>query len=222
MMLIGGIIAGYLLPWLLIAPAIPLLLLLIKRTFNGKAILLLAMLCVASILSNIFMIIAAGSGMEDKFLQVGFLVEILFTGLLLKFCTDHSVLRYSILTSLLVFASVYITYISLLPKGNASMLMLAGILLIFLASILVLLSKLGKLEKNLLEVPDFWFTGGIFFHFGLLGLLFLTAKDPADIHYHDTNEFAVLYFIIFFIQFICFSIGVLMQKPWEGRAKNKA
>lgn len=221
-MLIGGIIAGYLLPWLLVAPAIPLLLLLIRKTLNGKMLVVLAMLCVASILSHAFLLIASGSGLENNFIHVSFLVEIFFTGLLLKFCTDHDVLRYSILTALLVFGSVYITYVSLLPKGNSSTLMLIGVMLVFLVSILVLFSKLNKLEQNILTAPDFWFTGGIFFHFGLLSLLFLTAKKPTDLDYHDQNEFSILYVVIFFVQFLFFTVGVIMQKPWSNGGNNRS
>lgn len=219
-MMIGGIIAGYLLPWLLVAPAIPLLLLLIRRTLNGKTLMVLAMLCVASILSHVFLLIASGSSIENNFIHVSFLVEFFFTGLLLKFCTDHTILRYSILTAILIFGSVYITYVSLLPKGNISTLMLVGVLLVFMVSILVLFSKWNKLEQNILTVPDFWFTGGIFFHFGLLSLLFLTAKKPTDLDYHDQNEFSVLYVIIFFIQFLFFTVGVVMQKPWSNGSKK--
>jgi hypothetical protein len=162
---------------------------------------------------------ASGSGIENNFIHVSFLVEFFFTGLLLKFCTDHTILRYSILTAILIFGSVYITYVSLLPKGNISTLMLVGVLLVFLVSILVLFSKWNKLEQNILTVPDFWFTGGIFFHFGLLSLLFLTAKTPTDLDYHDQNEFSVLYVIIFFIQFLFFTVGVVMQKPWRNGSK---
>jgi hypothetical protein len=219
-MLIGEIIAGYLLPWLLVAPAIPLLLLLIRRTRNGKTLTVLAMLCVASILSHVFLLIASGSGLEDDFIHVSFLVEFFFTGLLLKFCTDHSVLRYSILTAILIFGSVYITYVSLLPRANSSTLMLTGVLLVFLVSILVLLSKLNKLEQNILSIPDFWFTAGIFFHFGLLSLLFLTAKKSNDLDYHDQNEFSILYVVMFFIQFLFFTVGVIMQKPWSHTDKK--
>jgi len=215
-MLIGRILAGYLLPWLLIAPAIPLLLLLIRRTLYGKTIITLSMLCVGSILTHVFMMFASGSGLENNFMHVSFLAEFFFTGLLLKFCTDHSILRYSILTAILIFGSVYITYVSLLPTGNTSTLMLSGVLLVFTASVLVLLSKLNNLEQNILEVPDFWFTGGIFFHFGLLGLLLLTAKKTTDLDYHSQNEFSILYVVIFFIQFLFFAVGVIIQKPWNN------
>ncbi len=215
-MLIGGIIAGYLLPWLLVAPAIPLLLILLRRSLNEKTIMILAMLCVASILSHIFLLIASGSALQSNFSQVSFLVEFFFTGLLLKYCTDHSMLRYSILTALLIFGSVYITYITLLPGGNISRFILVGGLLVFVISIFVLFSKMNKLEQSILTRPDFWFTGGIFFHFGLLSLLLATAKETTDLDYHDQNEFSILYAVIFFIQFLFFAVGVIIQKPWNN------
>jgi hypothetical protein len=216
-MLIGGIIAGILLPWVLLAPTIPLLLILIKRNQASKTMVVLAMLCVVSILSNIFLLMASGSGLQNSFLRVSFLAELLFTGMLLKYCTEHLILRYSIVASILIFGSVYVTFISLSPEGNIRVISMIGVVLIFIISILVLFSKMNKLDQNIIMNPDFWFTGGIFFHFGLLSLLLFTGKKITDLDYHSQDDFSILYVIIFVIQFLFFAAGILVQKPWNNK-----
>jgi hypothetical protein len=216
-MLIGGIIAGILLPWVLIAPTIPLLLILIKRNHADKTMVALAMLCVVAILSNVFLLMASGSGLQNSFLRVSFLAELLFTGILLKYCTEHVILRYSIIASILIFGSVYITFTSLSPEGNTWTISMIGVVMVFLISVLVLFSKMNKLDQNIILSPDFWFTGGIFFHFGLLSLLLFTGKDITDLDYHNHDDFSILYVIIFVIQFLFFAAGVLIQKPWTKK-----
>jgi hypothetical protein len=216
-MLIGGIIAGVLLPWVLLAPTLPLLLILIKRNHANKTMVALAMLCVVSILSNVFLLLASGSGLQNSFLRVSFLIELLFTGLLLKYCTEHLILRYSIIASILIFGSVYITFISLAPEGNIWVISMIGVIMMFLISILVLLSKMDKLDQNIIMNPDFWFTGGIFLHFGLLSLLLFTGKKITDLDYHSKDDFSMLYVIIFVIQFLFFAAGILVQKPWNKK-----
>lgn len=216
-MLIGGIIAGILLPWVLIAPTLPLLLILIKRNQADKTMVALAMLCVVAILSNVFLLMASGSGLQNSFLRVSFLVELLFTGILLKYCTEHVILRYSIIASILVFGSVYITFTSLSPEGSTWTISMIGVIMVFLISVLVLFSKMNKLDQNIILSPDFWFTGGIFFHFGLLSLLLFTGKNITDLDYHKQDDFSILYVIIFVIQFLFFAAGVLIQKPWNKK-----
>jgi hypothetical protein len=162
-----------------------------------------------------------GSGLQDAFLRVNFFVEILFTTLLLNHCTSSRILRSSIIISLIVFGSVYLTFSALQPTGLPSI-MTVGVFIVFLASVLVLLSMLNDLEKSILHSPDFWFSAGIFFHFGLLSLLLFTGQDITDVDYHRSDGFSVLYVAIFIIQFLFFATGVIMEKPWNknGTTRN--
>jgi len=213
-MLILEIITGVLLPWVLVAPTIPLLLLLIRRNHIDKTTVALALLCVVSFLANISILVASGTELQRSFLEVGFLTEIVFTALLLKYCTEQHLLRYGIIGAILIYASVYITFAGLSSGTSTSVINSIGASLIFLISIMVLFSKTGRIDQNLVTTPEFWFAGGIFLHFGLLDLLLLTGKKITDLNYDMPDDFSVLYVTVFVVQFLFFAAGILIRKPW--------
>lgn len=208
-----------LLPWVLIAPAIPLLLLLINRSFHNRSHTSLVLLCVITILSNIFLTVAARSTLDPGLLQISFLATFIFTLLLLKNCTHHRVLRISIFTMLILFIGIYLgTRFISGDFGNLQVLTTTGALIIFFFAILVLVSLAYKVDLHILANPDFWYSGGVFFHFGLLSLLLFTGKKITDADYHEQGDWSIMYAIVFCLQFLFFSIGVYMHKPWQKKA----
>lgn len=209
-----------LLPWVLIAPAIPLLLVLIMRTYQNGSQTSLVLLCVITILSNVFLTVAARSTLDPGLVHISFLATFIFTLLLLKNCTNHRALKVSIFTILLLFIGIYLS-VQLLSGdlGNMYLLNTTGTVIIFLLAILVLVSLAYKVDLHILANPDFWYSGGVFFHFGLLSLLLFTGKKITDADYHEQNEWSIMYAIVFCLQFLFFSIGVYMHKPWQKKAE---
>ncbi len=216
MLNLGGVVPGNLLPWVLFAPVFPLLLLLVRRMHFNATNTSLVLLCVVSVISNTFLLLAKGNSLQSTFIQVTFIAEFLFTGLLLKTCTTSPVLKYSILTSILVFLGIYASFSIMGGKtSGADIVMKTGVILLFIVSLLVLASKVNKVDEYLIMSPNFWFTAGIFFHFGLYSLLLLTSKSTSDLSYHEQDQFSVMYVIIFCLQFIFFSVGILLPKSLD-------
>lgn len=210
-----------LLPWVLIAPAIPLLLVLITRTYRNGSQTSLVLLCVITILSNVFLTVAARSTLDPGLLHISFLATFIFTLLLLKNSTNHRVLKISIFTILLLFISIYISVQLISGElGNMHTLYTTGTLIIFLLAVLVLVSLAYNVDLHIIANPDFWYAGGVFFHFGLLSLLLFTGKKITDADYHEQNEWSLMYAIVFCLQFLFFSIGVYMHKPWQKKAES--
>ncbi|MFN9493256.1 MAG: hypothetical protein ACK57D_09400 [Sphingobacteriales bacterium] len=208
-----------LLPWVLIAPAIPLLLVLITRTYNNSSQTSLVHLCVITILSNVFLAVAAKSTQDPALLHISYLATFIFTLLLLKNCTNHRVLNITIFTILLLFIGIYLSVRFM--SGDLRIMHILntiGALVIFLLAVLVLVSLAYKVDLHILANPDFWYSGGVFFHFGLLSLLLFTGKKITDADYHEQNEWSMMYAIVFCLQFLFFSIGVYMHKPWQKKA----
>ncbi|MFN7688943.1 MAG: hypothetical protein ACK5OP_14535 [Sphingobacteriales bacterium] len=208
-----------LLPWVLIAPAIPLLLVLITRTYNNSSQTSLVLLCVITILSNVFLAVAAKSTQDPALLHISYLATFIFTLLLLKNCTNHRVLKITIFTILLLFIGIYLS--ARFMSGDLRIMHILntiGALVIFLLAVLVLVSLAYKVDLHILSNPDFWYSGGVFFHFGLLSLLLFTGKKITDADYHEQNEWSMMYAIVFCLQFLFFSIGVYMHKPWQKKA----
>ena len=208
-----------LLPWVLIAPAIPLLLVLITRTYNNSSQTSLVHLCVITILSNVFLAVAAKSTQDPALLHISYLATFIFTLQLLKNCTNHRVLKITIFTILLLFIGIYLSVRFM--SGDLRIMHILntiGALVIFLLAVLVLVSLAYKVDLHILANPDFWYSGGVFFHFGLLSLLLFTGKKITDADYHEQNEWSMMYAIVFCLQFLFFSIGVYMHKPWQKKA----
>jgi hypothetical protein len=151
-----------LLPWVLIAPAIPLLLVLITRTYNNSSQTSLVHLCVITILSNVFLAVAAKSTQDPALLHISYLATFIFTLLLLKNCTNHRVLKITIFTILLLFIGIYLSVRFM--SGDLRIMHILntiGALVIFLLAVLVLVSLAYKVDLHILSNPDFWYSGGV-------------------------------------------------------------
>jgi hypothetical protein len=220
MLIPGDVVPGNLLPWALFAPVLPLLLLLLRRMHFNATNTSLVLLCVVSILSSTFLFISDGNALQESFIRVSFVAEFIFTGLLLKTCTDNKLLSYSILTASLVFLGIFSSFCLMGGQESAmEMVSKMGVLILFLFSLLVLASKANKVEEHITSSPDFWFTAGIFFHFGLLSLLLFTAKKTTDLDFHEHDQFSIVYVIIFCLQFIFFSIGLIIPNTLETKGE---
>jgi hypothetical protein len=68
-----------LLPWVIFAPALPLLFILINKAYGNGRQTSLVLLCVITIFTNIFLLLAARSSVEPRFLHVSFVADFLFT-----------------------------------------------------------------------------------------------------------------------------------------------
>jgi hypothetical protein len=195
------------------------LLVLITRTYNNSSQTSLVHLCVITILSNVFLAVAAKSTQDPALLHISYLATFIFTLLLLKNCTNHRVLKITIFTILLLFIGIYLSVRFM--SGDLRIMHILntiGALVIFLLAVLVLVSLAYKVDLHILSNPDFWYSGGVFFHFGLLSLLLFTGKKITDADYHEQNEWSMMYAIVFCLQFLFFSIGVYMHKPWQKKA----
>jgi hypothetical protein len=174
---------------------------------------------VITILSNVFLAVAAKSTQDPALLHISYLATFIFTLLLLKNCTNHRVLKITIFTILLLFIGIYLSVRFM--SGDLRIMHILntiGALVIFLLAVLVLVSLAYKVDLHILANPDFWYSGGVFFHFGLLSLLLFTGKKITDADYHEQNEWSMMYAIVFCLQFLFFSIGVYMHKPWQKKA----
>jgi hypothetical protein len=139
-----------------------------------------------------------GNPIQSSFVHVTFISEFLFTGLLLKTCTPNQLLKYSIHYQHTGFPGIYTSFSVMGGQATGiEIVMKTGVILLFLVSFLVLASKVNKIDESLIMSPDFWFTAGIFFHFGLYSLLLLTSKSTSDLKYHDQDQFSIMYVIIF-------------------------
>lgn len=213
-MLIEGLINEKHLPLVLAAPLLPLALIFTRKIAIRQSTFLLALLSTGSLISGFFVVMAAGSLLQLSFMRLGFFIQLIFSALLLKGCTQNIALRQGILGLIGIFAASYFTYLLSVPNGNFAILLKTGIIIVFLIAISVMISQVSAKEQ-LFNKPDFWFAGGVFFHSGLISILLYASSSSTDQGSTGSNEYSVLYLLILFIQSLFFSSGILLQKTSE-------
>lgn len=215
-----GWISEHHLLWVLAAPLIPLAMLIRGKLPFRQTHLLLTILCSISVISHIFVRQSAGTGFQNQFMQQYFFLELILTALLLQSCTDHKQLRSGVIAFVIIFAASYLTFLWLLPGGNYSLIFLFAVLLIFISSTMVLFYMMRNPEVNMMKKSEFWFAGGIFFHFGFLSLL-LISRDLQYLHV-ENDSFSLLYVIILFIQALFFAAGIIIPQTTSTQPTGMA
>ncbi len=215
----GGFLSGVFLPWVILAPAMPLLVILIRKIFFDPAIISLILLCVVTMLVNFFIFLTQDHlPFAQLFLNISLLLEFIFAALLLRTCTSNSLLQYAVITGVLVFTGVFLTLG--FPggfKNHYPHLDKACFVSLFFFSFLVLISQLHNINHRLTESHIFWISGGLFFHYGLVSLLLFLNDDIEAGGIAPDAEFGLLYTVITIIKFIFFSIGLLVYKKLDFR-----
>jgi hypothetical protein len=210
----GGFLSGTLLPWVIFAPALPLLVASIKRPPLHSTNIALLFVCVVTLLTHTFsLFITDEMPLNRSFFTFSVLVEFLFSVLLLRSCTSHKMVKRIIVTAGLVFAGIFITFLVLRGSdAHYSGLIKIGYALLFAISLMVIITQLENITHYLTASPDFWISAGLFFQYGLLTLLLVLNNGINPQHLPADLDFGVLYTIITCIKFIFFSVGLLVDK----------
>jgi hypothetical protein len=214
MFLPGGFISGALLPWILLAPSLPLVAALIRRpSFTPSSISL--MICsLISLLTGIFGYLSSDKELNRAVLHFTIFLDAASAIVLLYVHSGWSKLQQVILGLGLLFGGVFITLMLFGDDGTGlAILIKSGYAAIFLSALAVILSRMQHITEYITVSPAFWISAGICFQYGLLALL-LTMNpntDPAKILL-DT-DFGLMYTIIYTLRFLFFSIAVFLFRP---------
>lgn len=215
----GGFLSGALLPWVILAPALPLLIILIRKILFDFAIVSLILLCVVTILINLFIFLIRGHAeFTQLFLNFSLLLEFIFASFLLRSCTSNSLLQYAIIAGMLVFPGIFLALG--IPgdfKHYQPFLVRTCFVSLFIFSVLVMISQFRDTSYQLMESHIFWISAGLFLHFGIVSLLLFLSDDVQNETMSPLSDFSTLYTVITMIKFIFFSIGTLVYKKLDTR-----
>jgi hypothetical protein len=210
----GGFLITVFLPWVMFAPVLPLSIILFRRIFYNPPAIALVLFCVVTLLMNGFLfIIRDYKELQGTFLNISTLLEFIFSALILRTCTTHKILKYAMVVAVMVYVSVLLTFdIASGFSQHRAFTGSVGYALLFIFSLLVLLSQQQNLSRHLIDLPVFWFAAGIFFQSGLVSFLLLLNHDVQANQLAASSDFGVLFIIIVIIKFIFFSAGALVHK----------
>ena len=207
---VGAFISQPALAISMVAPLIPLGFLLAKKG-NGmrRSTLLLGLLLSANLVSAMFIQISIETTLHEVFINIVYSIQIIFSALLLRSCTDQLLLQQIILTIISIYTASSLTLLLIRPKGDLSFLIQSGFGVVFILSILVLLSVTYN-SSSLLYLPEFWYSGGIFFFYGLLSIMNimpqLLSLPRGDYSSGTLGSFC------FIVQSLLFCRGIAIQK----------
>jgi hypothetical protein len=220
MFLPGGFISGALLPWILLAPSLPLVAALIRRpSFTPSSISL--MICsLISLLTGIFGYLSSDKELNRAVLHFTIFLDAASAFVLLYVQSGWSKLQQVILSLGLLFGGVFITLMLFGDDGTGlAILIKSGYVVIFLSALAVILSRMQHITEYITVSPAFWISAGICFQYGLLALLLAMNPntDPAKLLL-DT-DFGLMYTIIYTLRFVFFSIAVFLFRTIDYQRK---
>jgi hypothetical protein len=211
MLIPGGFLSGTVLSWLLVAPAIPLCILLVKRpVFNSLSISLI-LLCVVSFLTSSFsLVVPSDTPVNSSFQEFSVFIEFFFNILVLKSCVRDKTHQYLIVTAGLIYCGIFLSLMVITNGQEYPFLWIRiGYVLLFALALSAIINQFQDVSHHLTGIPAFWITAGIFFQYGLVSLLLL-VNDSSTQKIAEDSELGILYMIINVIRFLFFSIGLLL------------
>jgi hypothetical protein len=219
MLIPGGFLSGTLFPWVLCAPLLPLLCLVLRKPVMGRTLIAMILLCTVTVLADIFLYMSRSqASLVSAFQGVAIFFEFIFSCLLLWTLTADNYIRYGIATASLVFAAIFLTLTVVTGfEAFQPYLVKFGFALLFLFSILVLFTLQQNLSRHLNETPEFWIAAGLLFECGLLAFLLLVNQDLQPGAITPNSGLEVMLALITFIKYIFFCLGIWQYKRLENK-----
>ena len=219
MLIPGGFLSGTLFPWVVCAPVLPLLFILIRRPAMDRTLIGMALLCTVTMLADTFMFMSRGqANLAPAFEATSVFFQFVFSCFLIWSLTADNYLRTAIGAASLVYAAVYLT-MNLAPGFELfrTYLVIFGFALLFLFSILALFTLQQDLQRHLNETPEFWIAAGMLFESGLLAFLILVNSDLKPGALAPGNGIEAMLTGITWLKFIFFSLGIWQYKLLEPK-----
>jgi hypothetical protein len=214
MLIPGGFLSGTLFPWVVCAPVLPLLFLLIRKPAMDRTLIGLVLLSTVTILADTFLFMSRGqASLAPAFESTSVFFQFVVSCFLLGAVTADKYLRTAIGAASLVFTAVYLT-MSLASgfEPFRTYLVIFGFILLFLFAILALFTLQQSLTRHLNETPEFWIAAGMLFESGLLAFLLMVNTDIKPGSLAPGNGVEVMLAGITWLKFIFFSLGIWQYK----------
>jgi hypothetical protein len=214
MFLPGGFLSGAILPWILLAPSLPLIVAVLRKPSMSLSSVLLLVASLLALLTGIFGYVATDNTPKPALLHVMIFVDAATAFLLLWVHSGWHRLTQVLLASGLVFCGIFLALILTGNDGLAlSVLVKTGYLALFLGALAVILSRMQHITAYITVSPGFWVSAGIFFLYGMLALLLFMNPHEDPSRLLSDGNFALMYTILHILRFVFFSIAVWLYPP---------
>lgn len=200
-------------PWMLLAPAVPLLLILSLKVRFDKPLISLLVYCVTTFLIQIFTLIHIENSINLDIIRLFYGIDFLISFIMLFNCIEIRELKHPFITIFLVYISVALSFYKLSNDPNEQIFILqTGVILNFLFAGIILISYITKNSKNLLQVSNFWFVSGVFIYYGFM---FLLSLSPNDLNEYEAYQYKCISLIGYNIFFTIITIGIIIHVKIE-------
>jgi hypothetical protein len=214
MFLPGGFLSGAILPWILLAPSLPLVAALVRKPSLSLPSVLLLVSSLVALITGIFGYLAADTEPKPAILHFMIFIDAITAFLLLWVHSGWQRLSQVLLAVGLIFSGIFLALILTGNDGLAlSVLVKTGYLALFLGALAIILLRMQHISEYITVSPAFWVSAGIFFLYGLLALLLFMNPHEDPSRLLSDADFALIYTILHILRFIFFSIAVWLYTP---------
>jgi hypothetical protein len=221
MFLPGGFISGALLPWILLAPSLPLMAALIRKPSYTPSSISLMICTLVSLLTGIFGYLSSDEELNRAVLHFTIFLDAACAFVLMYIHSSWPRLQQLIMSAGLLFGGIFVTLMLLGDKGTGlAILIKTGYGIIFLAALAVILSRMQHITEYITISPAFWISAGICFQYGLLALLLVVNPDADPAKLLLDTDFGLMYTIIYTLRFLFFSIAVFLYKTVNHHSRG--
>jgi hypothetical protein len=220
MLLPADLLSSTLMPWAMVAPALPLIFMLFARTpFTGLNVSIL-LSCIVTMLTNMIYSILPKTpiSIRNDIHLVGIIIEYTLSLVLIWNLVKNGLTRKVIiavasiiiggLTLMMLFQPKSLNLNSVLSIANLCIAMLAGASLYHISE--------TNIEGFLTVDPGFWTAAGIAFHFGLMALLLLIMPEVDMKQWGTYFGFSLLFVISNGIRHAAFATAVHVERKKQS------
>jgi hypothetical protein len=223
MLLPADLLSSKLMPWILMAPALPLVSMIFKGTrFSGLMVSILAT-CLLSMLTNMFFSVVSSNSnsVRNEIQLMGITCESVCSLVMIGLLNRDKLTR-RILQSLVIATVAGLTIFMVFQSDFTELRAAAAIsyfIIFVMSGFTVYRLAAGNNEHFITDAPAFWIGGGQFMHYGLMTLLLSFIPNILPEHWPGYQGFGIMYTISTCIRFITLTIAVMStqkQERWQG------
>ena len=202
----------------ILLPAIPIIIIFIKRTWQQDIMIFLGAISLLSVVQHLVTSVSTLSPANISFVNSIFgLSEFVLLLCLFRLVVTTRLLRESLYTVLIAFVSVSVTVYALRNTAQyASTLNMVAAFLLLLVAVVALLQLIREKQLFIFQSPMFWVAGGsicYFTMFLLTGFVGMQGKEGSALQ----HEKLVLLSVINCIRYLFFIVAAWVAQPTEEK-----
>lgn len=226
MLIPADFLSGALLPWILATPALPLAVMLFRRSSFSPLNVSLLLMCTATMLTNFYfnLLFKTPEQIDGQTYLLGVIVEFGLSMSLLLHSTGNRIIKGVVIgTTVMYVVALLAILLIAIDDVHFGILLGIGYTLISVFAVVVLLQTAKENPSVFLTgLPAFWISAGLLMHFGVVALMLFTHAGEVPGEWMADHGFAWMFTVVNLLRFILFSAAILSGLVNEAGTRREA